>query len=147
MKPRVYLAGKMEGLTWEHANWWREEMTNLLFPEFEVLSPMRGKARRTWKIHGPHPHQLFYGADVILTRDLNDIDRSDVIFAHFGIQEGVSVGTFLELGYAMGKKPVIMRIDEKDSFRQHPFIKRFPKGVVVKDLEDGAALLYSMFNL
>ncbi len=147
-KPKCYLAGKMGGLTWEDANGWRLELAALIQDHLEVLSPMRGKTQENWRVGGPYPEHLFYGTDVIITRDVNDVNRADAVVVRFKLGEETSVGTLLEVGRAMGEKPVVMIIDPQDAkLRQHPFIASFPMGAIVPTIESAAELLFSMFNI
>ncbi len=143
-KPRSYLAGRMSGLSFIEAITWREELAEMLEPEFEVLSPMRGQ----------NPNGFVEAcagscnSGFELTRDLHDIERADVIVARFALNEPVSFGTAIEIGTCIPlRKPVVFVFTEGDKLLQHPFVKSFPRGIIVFSLEDAAHYLYSMFNL
>ena len=145
MKPKVYLAGKMEGLTWEEASGWRRDLMRYSLSGFEVLDPMRGKNRHAWA--GPKT-SVFFHHDAIITRDLNDIERSDVVIAHFNTGVIHGVGTFIELGTCIPlRKPVILIIAPESALRQHPFISRFPRSIIVSSCAEAVTILYSMFCL
>ncbi len=147
-KARVYLAGKMAGLTWDEAIGWRLELSAIIQDHLEVLSPMRGKTKENWVVGGPYPEHLLYGTDVIITQDVNDVKRADAIAVRFKMGEETSIGTLLEVGRAMGEKPVVMIIDPRDAkLRSHPFLASFPMGAIVPTISSAADLLLSMFNV
>jgi len=144
----VYLAGKMGGLTYDQANTWRESVTKFLAPEITCLSPMRGKSRETWVNGIQLPDLMQYHTDMIMTRDLNDIERSDAIIAKFALYEYPSVGTLIELGTAIPlRKPVVFIINKEDPLRLHPFIAEFPRSILTGDTSEAVSVVLSMFNI
>ncbi len=143
-KTRVYIAGAMSGLTYEEANAWRIELVNMLLSHFEIMSPMRGQPKTGFEnaCAGECDHRFE------MVRDINDIQRSDVVVARFALNELRSFGTAIELGICIPlHKPVIFVIDRNDKLMQHPFLIAFPLGIITHSLEDAADYLFSMFNL
>ncbi len=143
MKPRAYLAGKMSGLSYDTCMDWRNDLAKLLVPAFEILSPMRGQDPASFA-------EACAGAcnsSFEMTRDLNDIERCDVMIARFARGESVSFGTGVELGTCIPlRKPVVFVFEEGDWLLGHPFVQAFPRGIITHSLEDAAYYLHSMFN-
>lgn len=147
-KPKIYLAGPMGGLSWEDANSWRLDLTFMLGPQFEILNPMRGKTPETWAKNGPYPEYLFYSSDLVITRDLNDVEQASALVVNFPYKTPHGIGTAIEMGTAIPlRKPVIIVLHPDDLLRQHPFIKCFPRGCIVSTLLDVVQVLKSLFNM
>jgi len=143
-KPYAYLAGKMSGLSYQRSIAWRKQLAEMLEPAFTVLSPMRGQA----KIGFEDACAGACNSGFELTRDITDIERSDVIVARFGLNEPVSFGTGVELGTCIPlRKPVVFVFEPGDNLLQHPFVKSFPRGILTYSLEEASDYLYSMFDI
>lgn len=145
MKPKAYLAGKMTGLSFDTCMEWRNELTAMLIPTFEVLSPMRGQKKESFvEACAGACHMSFE-----MTRDLTDIERADVVVARFGFNEPVSLGTGVEIGTCIPlRRPVVFLFESPDDkLLGHPFIQAFPRGIITYTLEDVAYYLHSMFNV
>jgi nucleoside 2-deoxyribosyltransferase len=112
---KVYLAGKMEAITLEEAQKWRNKVKAILEPHnIKTLDPCR-------RIHNFEDRYL----KRIFELDLLDIRNADVIIADLeNIGETPSHGTAMELFYAnyMLEKPVIGFRSFKG--KKHPFIEQ-----------------------
>ena len=140
--PSVYLGGPIAGLTYDEASDWREAATEACAAlGYSVYSPMRGKD----VLRPQYTHRVFgFNAEVSngllgpFARDMHDIRRCDVMIAHIGTSEDVSIGTMIELGaaYALGKFVVVVlpnvrgRPYADTAGRLHPFVAGVATAVV-----------------
>lgn len=121
MHKKVYLAGPIGGLTYDGAQAWRTEISNLLNEKSDGrirgYSPLRGK--EVLREHGPLTTGS-YGAycslattQSIMARDYNDCHTSDLIIADL-IAEDISIGTVMEIAFAYAHRvPVIGIFDSR----------------------------------
>lgn len=140
----VYLAGPIAGQTFEQANEWRIEATKLLSP-LRAINPMRCKEylRDQYIIDGEEsPHPLGTGQGII-TRDRNDLRRSDIVLMNLLPSQGtdlVSIGTMVELGWADAyRKPVVIVWERFKNPHRHMFINELA-AYQAMNLEDGVDL-------
>ena len=130
MKPRVYLAGPIAGLTYDDALDWRAQAaTDLARYGIEALSPMRAKDAlvdrtistnyRDYAKSGP-----FYTSRGIITRDYNDVKRSDVLLVNLLGLRKQTTGTVMELGWAFAmQKPTVVVIEPSGNVHDsHPML-------------------------
>jgi hypothetical protein len=118
-KDYVYLAGSIEGISWENATRWRNFSTEYLKEHgIFTLDPCRRRAVRD--------HEEEYGpnlANRIVKMDLRDIDHSQVVLANLTEEArggGRSWGTVCEIAHSHTKNKIIIVVNDKDF--QHPFI-------------------------
>ena len=129
MKPKVYLAGPITGLSYAEArNGWRVELWRMLRDDIDCFSPMRTKDFLAGqdKLRGDPAmyDNPLATANGILTRELNDVKRCDLMIANFLGAEKVSIGTCVEFGFAYSlRKPVILVIENGPG----PELKDIPK--------------------
>lgn len=136
MKPRMYLAGPITGLTYDHGQDWRELVSSLM-PEVQTLSPLRGK--EYLRAHGVlessylevHPLSTAKG---ITARDRNDVKTSHLVFANFLGAERVSIGTMIELGWADAFRVPVVAVMEEDNVHRHAMAEQIA-GWVVDDID------------
>lgn len=122
----VYLAGSINGLSYEGATNWREDLGEFLTMEgYNVLSPMRFKG--TLKgVTTISDRNTAYSAHNILKRDLQDIGMSSVIIANLeGIDERPSIGTLMELGIALEQGKQVIFFNAPKDLADHPFLHLF----------------------
>jgi len=121
MHKKVYLAGPIGGSTYDEAQNWRIDLSDLLSTKSDGAirgySPLRGKG--ALKFAGPlstvaYP---FYSplatSKAILARDFNDCRTADLIIANFIEQdEGAppSLGTIMEIGFAYALQVPILGV-------------------------------------
>lgn len=118
----VYAAGPMNGLMFEEALEWRFLLSNLLEPDIQVLSPVRGKDFLAGKVI----HSGDYGnlnslttKKAITNRDRNDVMRADLIFVNFLGAKRISIGSIIEIGWADSNRIPIVLLMEKDGSNPH----------------------------
>lgn len=117
MKPRVYLAGPITGLSYGEArHGWRAEFAKYLDPAIEAYSPMRQENHLS-EIqlieHKPYDGILSQ-AKAIVAKDRLDVQRADLIVAGFLGAKLVSVGTLIEIGWADAWNKTTIIIMEPD---------------------------------
>lgn len=130
MKPIVYLAGPIAGLSYDDATDWRAQATyDLATRGIEALSPMRSKralADRTISsdFHDYAKSGPFYTSRGIMTRDFNDVKRADALLVNLLGLRKQTTGTVMELGWAFAlQKPVVALIEPSGNVHdQHPMI-------------------------
>jgi len=128
-KQHVYLAGPMEGLTYEEMTEWRNEATYLLnLADIDTLDPTRRIA---------YHNQLKndYTAGRVVKHDLQDIAYSSVILANLkDSTPGKKWGTVCEIAHAHTKNKIIIVVTDENQFK-HPFIE-FYATEIYNDLTD-----------
>lgn len=138
---RVYLAGPISGQLYDQATDWRVECQEWLERRgAEVLSPMRGKAdlKSARPIEGGYPDHPFAGERAIITRDRFDVTSSDVVLMNLlPMGNRISIGTFIELGWADACRTPVVMIRTPDCLSHHPMVDQLI-GFEVQSL--GAAL-------
>jgi nucleoside 2-deoxyribosyltransferase len=142
-RQRIYLAGPISGLTYERsALGWRERVRELL-PEFNLISPMRGKDFLAGRgpLVGAYADFPMSSVNGILGRDRNDVFTCDLVLACFLEADGnFSLGTAMEFGWADAmRKPIIMIARPEDPHRRHPMLLGAAV-YSVDELEQGAEL-------
>ena len=126
-RPLVYLAGGIAGLDTARAGTWRcVAQDTLAVRGIEALDPMRGKrhAFGTGKIsHDFHDYEEngpFFTSRGIITRDYNDVRRSDALLVNLYGAIAPSMGTIMELGWTYAwQKPVVAYIETKPCANPH----------------------------
>lgn len=128
MHKKVYLAGPIGGSTYDEAQNWRIDLSDLLSTKsngaIRGYSPLRGKG--ALKFAGPlstvaYP---FYSplatSKAILSRDFNDCRTADLIIANFLPHDGLlgeegtppSLGTVMEVGFAYALQVPVLAVRE-----------------------------------
>jgi hypothetical protein len=102
MKPIVYLAGPVTGLSYAQVTTWRTEAKRRLAPNVECADPMRGfehLQHETLLKHTyiDHPFTTRRG---IMMRDYFDVCRSTALLVNMLSAPDVSKGTIMELAWA-----------------------------------------------
>ena len=124
---KVYLAGSIEGLTYEEAFGWRNRAEEILKahgkkvynPGKHVSSEMKGQVitresvEKFSKLSPNFDKELYF-------QDLEHIKESNIILV--SLSKG-STGTIFELGYAKRAGTLIVGFSADPYLLQHPFIK------------------------
>lgn len=152
MSKLVYLAGPMDGLSYEEGLAWREQATKELAKYgIQCLSPMRGKDF----LKGT-PMQANLKLDHFLTsdsgitrRDINDVMNSGAVLFNLLGAKKVSIGTMIEYGAAGAfRKPIISIIEPRNSGNQnvheHPMVRDLTT-YRVDTLESGILAVRTLF--
>jgi hypothetical protein len=113
----VYLAGSMEGLTYEQMTEWRNYATyELDLLDIATLDPTRRVSYHDQKDEA-------YAASRIVKHDLQDIHYSSVILVDLrDSTPGRKWGTVCEVAHAHTKNKIIIVVTDKGQFK-HPFIE------------------------
>lgn len=146
---KVYLSGPITGLTYAAARFgWRKEFADRLAPGITVLSPMRHEghlAEVKGKLAKEYPEHLFSHPKIIVSKDLLDIDMSDIVVANFLGAKKPSIGTVSEMGYAKAKGKTIVTILEEGNVHNHPFVTEL-SNAVVGTLDDALTIVNSLLS-
>ena len=148
MNKLVYLAGPIDGCSYEGCTSWREYAIEELRKDGIIgLSPMRAKdflkqhPKLTDSIHD-HPLTSDSG---ITTRDMWDVRRCDVVLFNLIGAQKVSIGTMIEYGWASAfNKPIVTTIETKGNVHEHNMVRRL-SGYRVDTLENGLAVVRALF--
>ena len=150
---QVYLGGPIHGKTIEEATSWRKTFTANLNHAM-AISPTRFKGldiKSTGDdIAGPlnynYPKSVLSNSRAILTRDLMDIRRSDIVLMNFLETSQRYVGSFVEMGYAHALNiPVLLVIESNNELVQHPFVGQLASWIV-PTLEDARYIVETTAN-
>jgi nucleoside 2-deoxyribosyltransferase len=152
MRPRVYLAGPITGLSYQDATYgWRAEMKSLLDEyDIDAYSPMRCKEflAHSHDLKGdpkmyPNPLGSQKG---IITRDRNDVKTCDAMVACFLGAPKVSIGTCVEFGLADAfRKPVVLVMERDGNPHDHAFIDGLA-GYRVDTVEEAAYIVATILK-
>lgn len=139
----VYLAGPVTGLTFAAATEWRQQMAaffRTVTPDVRALDPLRGMIARDFDAH-ESLHSTDSAQCTIahyMARDLQDIDRSQLVLANLLDMEEPSIGTMIELGYARAKNvPILVAAAEP----LHPWVELLAVRVHRSPLEAAQAVV------
>jgi nucleoside 2-deoxyribosyltransferase len=130
MRPIVYLAGAIAGLSGADAIDWRNQaVEDLKLRGVEALSPMRAKdVLRNRTISGNFNDYkdlgAFFTSRGIMTRDFNDVKRCDALLVNLLGLEKPSLGTIMELAWAFAfQKPAVIAIEKTGNpHSNHPML-------------------------
>lgn len=131
-KPIVYLAGAIANQRYHEAVDWRDE-ARVFFDAVGVtpLSPMRAKRKldrpgpisNDFRTYSGSEYGPFYTSRGIMTRDHNDVKRSDVLLVNLEGLAKPSLGTIMELGWAYTyQKPVVCCLEPDNIHLTHPMV-------------------------
>ena len=114
---KIYLAGKMGGLSTEEANGWRKTVKNVLdMHDIEVINPV--------DYYNFDNYSKLKATDKeILDFDILAIDNCDMILVNLNYEN--SIGTAIEMFHAVYhcKKPVIAFANDDNFQHQHEWVR------------------------
>lgn len=114
-----YLAGSGCNAAWAYK--WRGDVCTML-PDITWYNPFRGKdldAHRSGKIK--------YNPNEIVTRDLRDIEKCDIIIAEYMVKDYPYIGTSMEVKHAGDRNiPVVIW---SDILGWHPWLQKYSVAV------------------
>lgn len=140
MRPTVYLAGPITGLSYEGCTDWRAKAREWLAQRgIRGISPMRGKdylaneqnvsdayddaAEKVTERFGRMAAVLSTGK-AIVARDRFDCQRADIVIANVLGAQAASIGTMIELGWAdSARVPVILVIEGEGNPHDHGMVR------------------------
>lgn len=125
---KAYLAGPITGLTHKGADEWREFVSEKLIANDVVpLSPLR--AEKFLEEFGVLETSYIGATPMVtdrgmVTRDLWDLSRADVILCNLLGAERVSIGTMFELAWALYlRKPTVVVMEPEGNPHEHSFVR------------------------
>jgi hypothetical protein len=135
----VYLAGAIEGLTYEEMTGWRNYVTESLILEgIDTLDPTR-------RISYHDQKDKSYAAARVVKHDFQDIHYSSVIFADLrNSTPGRKWGTVCELAHGHTKNKIIIVVTDEEQFK-HPFIE-FYATEIHHNLDDAIEAVKTYFQ-
>lgn len=112
MRPTVYLAGPMSGLTRAQAAAWRQDAADRLESSgIRTLSPLRDtEYLGDDPIHAGEYDDPFGSAQAMTRRDFNDVVRCDLVLVNYAGSDGASIGTAIEIGWAYALRTPIITV-------------------------------------
>lgn len=132
----VYLAGPIDGLSFQEGIEWRQyAQKELAAHDIKALSPQRGKEylrsnpdvasemrfAKQEKYFKDNPMSTAKG---ILTRDKYDATNCNVLLVNFLGSKEASFGTVMEIAWAnLLNKPIVVVIEEDNIHRHHPMLR------------------------
>ncbi|MDE1849019.1 MAG: nucleoside 2-deoxyribosyltransferase [Nanoarchaeota archaeon] len=153
MDKLVYLAGPIDGETYNECTEWREyAIKELSYHGITGLSPMRAK-----DFLKDHPLMREGISDSVLTtdgaitiRDMWDVRRCDAVLFNLLKAKKVSIGTMIEYGWASAfNKPIITMMETRDGItknvHEHAMIRRL-SAYRVNTLEEGLYVVKTLFD-
>jgi nucleoside 2-deoxyribosyltransferase len=154
MKPVIYLAGPMNGLTWEEANVWRYEARNTLESAgWEVLSPVDGQLDDSVEPTDVIPNlprnaeeqPIQFTSSGLVTKDEFYIRKSDWVLCNYTNATQRSIGTVWEAGFAYAKEKLIISVLPAGNTHDHSFLRR-RSHIFVPTLDMALTYLVSLTN-
>lgn len=129
----VYLAGPIRGIHSDDASGWRVEVTKTLESYgFNVLSPLRNTGY-SGVVTLDNFAQFYDGIKesevrgMLVTRDLQDVRRSDLVLAKFDTPGSPRYGTLIEMFFASYccRIPVIVAVGKDNHDTKSPWVSEF----------------------
>lgn len=145
----VYLAGPITGLTYGECTDWREQMTSLVKPGVQLLSPLRGKqyleerSNQDGQIVDHYNEWPLSSSRGINTRDHWDVQRCTLVFANLLGATKVSIGTVMEIAWAHAYRKPIILVMEKGNIHEHAMISECT-GFRVYTMEEALQVLNAL---
>lgn len=139
---KIYLAGPINGLTFDGAQGWRTYFTDKIDQQIACFSPLRGKEYLTMRgpLEGSYAEFPLSSDRGITTRDRADCMGADlVVFNMLGAQR-VSIGTMVEFGWAdAARVPSVLIMEKAGNIHDYPMVREIA-GFRVDNLEDAIAI-------
>lgn len=148
LRPSVYLAGAITGMSYEATVAWRERVEQEIAYYADVYSPMRRKEYLSQEQQIDGSPQAYNGQILstpkgIVGRDTFDIRSVDVLLVNLLGAKRVSIGTVAEIGYAYAHHKPMVVVMEADNIHQHPFIAEMST-YIVATVEEGIELVKTL---
>ena len=118
MTMKVYLSGRIAGLSFEEANAWRSDVTEKLRGlGVQAINPLRGRMF----FNGDDSHE---NHNELVQRDLHDIRMADIVLVYLPTSDRLSVGTAMETwhAYYCEHKPVVL-VSDDPRYLNHPWMQ------------------------
>ncbi len=142
VKPFVYLAGQITGLSYDGGQNWRLEAAELLASYgIDSRSPLRCKEflRDIGVLNDNHDFHPLSADAGIVARDRNDVMTCGAVLMNLLGTTKISVGTMIEVGWADAfRKPVVL-VMESGNVHSHPMVRGMV-GYRVETIKEGIAI-------
>lgn len=148
MRPVVYMAGPISGLTFGECTDWRiHAKAELANAQINAVSPLRGKdflaqfgkLSSTCESYGEV--SPLSSARGIMTRDRFDATRCDVLLVNLLGAERVSIGTCLEIAWAdLQRTPIVCAMEPSGNVHEHAMLSE-AIGFRVATLDEAIAVV------
>lgn len=153
---KVYLSGPITGLDYANARYgWRKEFLEGLDPGIQVLSPMRHEGHlaemktamsvEALRAFEKEKNHIFSHPKMIVSKDMLDVEQSDLVIVNMLGATKVSQGTIWEMGYAKGKGKQIILITDRMDPHTSPFVFE-SANVIVDNLRDAIMITNSLLS-
>lgn len=150
VRPKIYLAGPMAGLTITEANQWRYALEDAHSHLFQFINPCRNKEdlENQGVLTQFGYDESFMGQEhTVFMRDTHDVRTCDALLVNFLGADRISVGTIFEIGMAWTlRKPIVAVVEKYDNPYDHIFTRQAATASVTT-LSEGVMVLRSLFNL
>jgi nucleoside 2-deoxyribosyltransferase len=127
MRPKVYLAGPIAGLTYDEGQDWRTYAARVLDGYYiDGFSPLRGKdfLRAAGKIGTAGFNHALATDRGIMKRDSNDVRTSDAVLVNYIGAKAISRGTDMEFALAYAwNVPLVVACEHGSFMLDHPMVR------------------------
>ena len=149
LRPKIYLAGPMSGLTYEGASSWRDWFVQNGKSRFQFISPLRGKEDLMFMDEEFTSHTydtVLSNSRAVATRDRWDVTRADAVVVNVLAATKVSIGTMIEMGWAdEARVPVVLVMEEEGNLHDHTIVRHIA-GFQVENLLEALDTLRVLFT-
>lgn len=147
-KPIIYLIGPISGISYDQATLWRKEAKEQLEDMgYIVLDPMSGQEclKGESKIGINLENSIVVTNQYIYHSDIYKVNRADVLLANLLSDSAThSLGTYIEIGYAIAKDKLVIVVTKDNNIYKHPFIEY--SCIVVSSMEMAYEVLDSIYK-
>lgn len=148
MRPVVYMAGPISGLTFGECTDWRiHAKAELANAQINAVSPLRGKdflakfGKLSGTCDGYGEVSPLSSPRGITTRDRFDATRCDVLLVNLLGAERVSIGTMMEVAWADSKRtPIVCAMEPSGNVHEHAMLSE-AIGFRVATLDEAIAVV------
>ena len=129
MKPKIYLAGPITGLSYKESTQWRTDFQNAVYPRIECFSPLRFKSYLSSEkvildVYDQETYSVLSTQRGVMTRDYFDCTRADMIVANLLNTAKPSLGTVMEIAWAyQARIPVVSIMEKEGNPHDHGMIR------------------------
>lgn len=124
---KIYLAGPINGLTYDGAQGWRDYFSTRLDRRIKCYSPLRGKdfLRQYGTLEDSYTVSPLSTDQGITTRDRNDCMGADLVVFNLLGATRITIGTMIELGWADAmRRPAILVMEPQGNPHDHPMVRQ-----------------------
>ena len=150
MKKYIYLAGPIADCDYQEANEWRVYCQEKFEPGIVGISPLRCEPLEKGKRYSETGSVVKMWSDprAIATKNWMDTESSDLVLAYLPKKlndRRRSIGTIIEIGWAIGlRKPIILVTDDA-YLTEHPLIKA-KSNWIFDNFNDALDVIHGLFD-